>query len=158
MMSSVKCEHPRLRISRNFSMACICSCENCDVVNDRNTKRENKAISRLASSCPDTIMPQFTLDVSRFLPVSRLMRLLPTLSHNPFRNSYFSISREFLNSSKWTSALETCPTVSAIVGRVEVDRLGALLYDIKKAMREWPSSVLPDPFGPNRFSMGKPST
>ena len=118
-------------------------------------KRENKAISAVAISCPERIMPLSTRVTSRFLSLSIFIRLRPAPSHRPFRNSRLSISIVFLNSSMWTRALAHCATASANAGSVEVCMLGGVFSMIKKDMSECPSSDLPEPLGPNRFKIGK---
>ncbi len=82
------------------------------------------------------------------------MRERPAPSHNPFRNSRFSRSSEFLYSSRWTTALDTSATASANAAFVVLWMFGAMLFGMKNEVSECPSSDLPVPFGPNRFNIG----
>ena len=64
--------------------------ENSFLDTERKSTRENRALSAVVISCPVSMMPASTAVISFFLSFSMFMRLLPTPSHSPLRNSIFS--------------------------------------------------------------------
>ena len=138
--------------SANLSLA---SEENSLLEYDKKIKRENKAMSAVAISWPLTMTAASTLVISRFLSRSMFILERPVPSQIPFRNSRLSMSMLFLNSSRCTSALAHCATASASAGKVELTMLGGVFSMMKKAIKECPSSDLPEPFGPKRLRIGK---
>ena len=61
----------------------------------------------------------------------------------------------FLYSSMCTSAFEHWAMASASAAMVAFWMFSGVLFLMKKDISVWPSSDLPEPFGPKRFRMGK---
>ncbi|EJX04908.1 hypothetical protein EVA_06983 [gut metagenome] len=112
-------------------------------------------MSCVGFSCPQITTPVVTMVWVAMPSVSVLFLVCPPPPHNPLRKAIFRMSRSFLYSSNTTNVLTACDTRSFMAGTVDTPMLGGSTSCRKNDSRQVASVVLPVPFSPNRFRIGK---